>query len=156
MIETHWDVKNGADCRPSIFWMEVIPWTCPQRSPGMVGAMPRVDAVLQMPMCHWPRTSKVQESRRIPWTFSSLFIWGSVEDLYQNVLWSVNCSWVVRAKSRMSCIHPSRWTGEICWFTFCISPILLQTENSWPTTRRFWWPSEPRARTVWIKKKSVL
>ena len=30
---------------------EKAPWTCPQRSPGMVGAMPRVDAVLQMPMC---------------------------------------------------------------------------------------------------------
>ena len=28
-----------------------IPWTCTQRSPGMVGAMPRVDAVLQMSMC---------------------------------------------------------------------------------------------------------
>ena len=50
--------------------------------------------------------------------------------------------------------------GFCCFFicrrhpVFCISPVLLQPENSWPTTD-VWWPSEPRACTAWATKKKL-
>ena len=55
-----------------------------------------------------------------PGTFSSLFIWGSVEDLYQNILWSVNCSWVVRAKAGCPAyilvVEQERYVGSLFAF----------------------------------------
>ena len=45
-------IQLGCQGQPKeSLWRESLPWTCPHRSPGMVGAMPRVDVFLKMPMC---------------------------------------------------------------------------------------------------------